>query len=281
MIKSSRASGWLSWLYLHKGLLNLKTKLLRNPELNSTDNNFKWNAVWHKNYGVIFLVKKILIIGIVMGICLLFIIPSGATPDEVILDDQVELSIPGAFELVDTDQNRKGELIKFKLEIKAYREGDFIVTGNLEGKKKGEWLGLATTVMPFKWSPDNTVVEMTFATGNIRKYQISGPYRVNISLKEGNWVLPEQVAGFSPEYSWKSFEDMPATEKGEVKTLSEAERAAQTWAEYHSVELGKLIDIDYNYDKWQVDYEARRGDSIFRFLVSPQGMVKMMKIAKR
>lgn len=227
------------------------------------------------------MVKKVLIIGIVMGIGLMFIIPSDATPDEVILDEQVELSIPGTFELVDADQDHKGESIKFKLEIKAYREGDFIVTGNLEGKQKGEWLGLATTVIPFKWSPDNSVIELTFATGNIRKYQISGPYRVNISLKEGNWVMPEQVAGFSPEYSWKGFEDTPAAGNGEVKTLSEAERAAQTWAEYHSVELGKLINIDYNYDNWQVDYQARRGNSIFRFLVSPQGMVKMMKIAKR
>ncbi|MGE5606974.1 MAG: hypothetical protein ACM3YE_14955 [Bacteroidota bacterium] len=227
------------------------------------------------------MLKKILIIGLMMGICLMFIIPSDATPDEVILDDQVELSIPGTFELIDADHDRKGESIKFKLEIKAYREGDFIVTGNLEGKKKGEWLGLATTVVPYKWSPDNSVIEMTFATGNIQKYRISGPYRVNVSLKEGNWVLPEQVAGFSPEYSWKGFENTSTTGNGEVKTLSEAERAAQTWAEYHSVELGKLIDIDYNYDNWQVDYQARRGDSVFRFLVSPQGMVKMMKIAKR
>ena len=215
-----------------------------------------------------------------MGICLMFILPSGATPDEVIIDDQVELSITGAFELVDADQDQKGELIKFKLEVKAYREGNFIVTGNLEGKHKGQWVGLATTVVPFKWSPDNSVIEMTFTTGNIRKYQISGPYRVNISLKEGNWVLPEQVAGFSPEYSWKSFEDAPTVGNGEVKTLSEAKRAAQTWAEYHSVELGKLINIDYNYDKWQVDYQARRGGSIFRFLVNPQGLVKMMCITK-
>ncbi len=227
------------------------------------------------------MIKKIMIIGIVMGICLMVIIPSDATPDEVILDDQVELSIPGTFELIDADQDRKGESVKFKLEIKAYREGNFIVTGNLEGKKKGEWLGLATTVIPFKWSPDNSVIEMTFATGKIQKYQISGPYRVNISLKDGNWVLPEQVAGFSPEYSWKDFEDAPTAGNGEVKTLSEAERAAQTWAEYHSVELGKLIDIDYNYDKWQVDYQAPQGDSILRFLVGPQGIVKMMKIAKR
>lgn len=226
------------------------------------------------------MLKKILIIGIVMAIGLMFIIPSDATPDEVILDEQVELLVPGTFELVDADQDLKGESIKFKLEIKAYREGNFIVTGNLEGKQKGKWLGLATTVIPFKWSPDNSVIELTFTTGNIKKYKISGPYRVNISLKEGNWVLPEQVAGFSPEYSWKDFEGAPAAGNGEIRTLSEAERAAQTWAEYNSIELGKLIDIDYNYDKWQVDYQARQGDSIFRFLVSPQGMVKMMKIKK-
>lgn len=227
------------------------------------------------------MVKKILIIGFVMGIGLMFIIPSDATPDEVILDEQVELLIPGTFELVDADQDLKGESIKFKLEIKAYREGNFIVTGNLEGKQKGEWLGLATTVIPFKWSPDNSVIELTFTAGNIKKYKISGPYRVNISLKEGNWVLPEQVAGFSPEYSWKDFEDAPAAGNGEIKTLSEAERAARTWAEYHSVELGKLINIDYNYDNWQVDYQAPRGNTILRFSVNPQGLVKMRRITKK
>ncbi len=227
------------------------------------------------------MLKKIMIIGVVMGICLMFIVPSDATPDEVILDDQVELMVPGTFELVDLDQDQKAESIKFKLEIKAYREGNFIVTGNLEGMKKGEWLGLATTVAPFKWSTQNSTIELTFATGNIQKHQISGPYRINISLKEGNWVLPEQVAGFSPKYSWKGFEDSATAGNGKIKTVSEAERAAQTWAEYHSVELGKLIDIDYNYDNWQVDYQARRGGSVLRFLVDPQGLVKMIRIAKK
>lgn len=227
------------------------------------------------------MLKKILIIGVVMGISLLFILPSDANQDDVILDDQVELMLPGVFRLVDADQDQKAESIVFELEIKAYREGDFLITGNLEGQKKGEWLGLATTVIPFKWSPENTKIELTFATGNIQKYKISGPYRINISLKEGNWVLPEQVAGFSPEYKWDSFETQVATGKGEVGSISEAERAAQTWAEYNSIELGKLIDINYNYDSWQVDYRTRRGDSILRFLVNPQGLVKMLKISKR
>lgn len=225
--------------------------------------------------------KKVCSMGVLLGICLMFILPSDATPDEVILDNQVELVVPGVFELVDLNRNRKPELIRFKLEVKAYREGDFVITGNLEGKKKGEWLGLATTVVPFKWSPKNPVVELTFTTDQIRKYQISGPYRVNISLKEDGWVLPEQVAGFSPKYDWESFEEVTATENGDIKTLSDAQRAAQTWAEYHAVELGELIDINYNYDNWQVDYRARRGNSILRFLVNPQGVVKMIKISKK
>ncbi len=227
------------------------------------------------------MLKKILIIGVVIGISLMFILPSDANQDEVILDEQVELVLPGTFELVDVDQDQKAESIKFELEIKAYREGDFVVTGNLEGQKKGEWLGLATTVTPFKWSPQNSRIEMTFATGNIQKYKISGPYRINISLKEDNWVLPEQVVGFSPEYHWDSFEPPVTAGKGEVQSLSEAERAAQTWAEFNSIELGKLIDINYNYDRWQVDYQARRGGSVLRFLVNPQGLVKMIKISKR
>lgn len=216
-----------------------------------------------------------------MGVCLMFIIPSNATPDEVVLDDQVELMVPGTFELVDVDQDQKAESIKFKIDIKAYREGDFIITGNLEGMKKGEWLGLATTVTPFKWSPQNSRIELTFSTDDIKKYKISGPYRVNISLKEDSWVLPEQIAGFSPKYSWDTFEAPITVGDGEVKTLSEAKRAAQTWAEYNSVELGKLIDINYNYDNWRVDYQARRGSSVLRFLVNPQGIVKMVKISKK
>lgn len=225
--------------------------------------------------------KKILIIGVVIGISLLFILPSDANQDDVVLDEQVELMLPGSFKLVDADQDQKAELIVFEIELKAYREGDFLVTGNLEGQKRGEWLGLATTVIPFKWTPENPRIELTFTTGNIQKYKISGPYRINISLKEGNWILPEQVAGFSPKYRWDSFETQVAAGKGEVGSISEAERAAQTWAEYNSIELGKLVNIDYNYDSWQVDYRARRGDSILRFLVNPQGLVKMLKISKR
>lgn len=233
-----------------------------------------------KQYGVIFLIKKILILGVVIGISLFFILPSDANQDEVILDEQVQLMLPGSFELVDADQDQKPEAIIFKLDIQAYREGDFIVTGNLEGQKKGEWLGLATTVTPFKWSPRNTQVKLIFTTGDIQKYKISGPYRVNISLKESGWVLPEQVAGFSPEYPWDSFEVAVATGNGEIKSLSEAERAARTWAEYNSIKLGKLIDIDYNYDNWQVDYQAGRGDSVLRFLIDPQGKVKMLRISE-
>ncbi len=216
-----------------------------------------------------------------MGVCLMLIIPSNATPDEVILDDQVELMVPGSFELVDTDHDQKAESIKFKIDIKAYREGDFIITGNLEGMKKGEWLGLATTVAPFKWSPQNSQVELTFSTADIQKYQISGPYRVSIGLKEDSWVLPEQIAGFSQKYPWDSFEETITVGDGDVKTLSEAQRAAQTWAEYNSIELGKLINIDYNYDNWLVDFKARRGGSILRFLVNQQGLVKMVKIANK
>lgn len=226
------------------------------------------------------MLKKIMIIGVVIGISLFFMLPTGANQDEVILDEQVELMLPGVFELIDTDQDQKAEAIVFKLDVKAYREGDFVVTGNLEGQKRGKWLGLATTVTPFKWAPENSRIELTFTTGNIQKYKISGPYRVNISLKEDDWVLPEQVAGFSPEYAWDSFEATVAVENGEVKSLSEAERAARTWAEYNSIELGKLIDIDYNYDRWQVDYQGARGDSVLRFLIDPQGKVKMLKISE-
>jgi hypothetical protein len=210
-------------------------------------------------------------------IFLVFFIPSIAEPTDVALDQQVELGVPGVFRLVDTDQDRKAESLQFSFEIKAYREGNFIVSGNLEGMKNGHWVALGTTVIPFQWSPKATTVELNFMAGNIVKYKISGPYRVMIGLKEGGWELPLQIAGFSAQYSWKDFSNAGAVTKGEITTMSEAKTAAETWARFQALNPGKLREISYNYDRWQLDYQRQSGE-IMRFLVSPQGTVELLRI---
>jgi hypothetical protein len=229
---------------------------------------------------VISLLKKTLVIMIVLIISLMFIIPSGAGPAEVVLDQPVELVIPGTFALVDENHDQKAEALKFILALKAYREGQFIVTGNLEGMKNGQWVAVGTTVVPFQWTPEHSEVELTFHAGNIKKLMISGPYRISVGLKQEDWELPEQIAGFSPKYSYQDFGSEGSLNHGAITTLSEAKRAAETWARYKAIKLGKLMGIYYDYDQWQVNYQTG-SNGILRFLVSPRGSVEMLKIKPR
>lgn len=222
--------------------------------------------------------KKILILIVVLLIFLMLMLPSGAGPAEVVLDQPVELAIPGRFIFVDDNHDRKIEALKFNIEINAYREGNFIVTGNLEGLKRGQWLAIATTVVPFQWAPEHRLIELNFHAGIINKSGISGPYRINISLREGDWEMPSQIAGFSPECSSADFCDEGTVRQGTIKTVSAAKRAVETWASYHAIKLGKLLDINYNYDQWQVNYNGGFGGKVLRFLVSPRGSVQMLKI---
>jgi hypothetical protein len=221
--------------------------------------------------------KKILIFVVVIIILMTVLIPSIAEPTDVALDQQVELGVPGTFSLVDTGQDGKAEALKFQLEINAYREGNFLVSGNLEGRKNGHWVALATTVVPWQWSPKNTMLELEFTAGNIVKYRISGPYRVILSLKDGGLELPAQIAGFSPKYAWKDFSGTDVVTSGEINTMTKAKTAAETWARFQSVDPGNLTGISYNYDRWQLDYRKRSGE-IMRFLVSPEGKVELMRI---
>lgn len=221
--------------------------------------------------------KKILIFVVVIIIFMTVLIPSIAEPTDVALDQQVELGVPGTFSRVDADQDRKAEALKFRLEIKAYREGDFLVSANLEGMKNGHWVALATTVVPFQWSPKNTILELQFMAANMVKHKISGPYRVILSLKDGGLELPAQIAGFSPKYAWKDFSGTGAFTSGEINTMTEAKIAAETWARFRSLDPGNLTGISYNYDRWQVDYRKQSGE-IMRFLVSPAGRVELMRI---
>lgn len=221
--------------------------------------------------------KKIMIfIGVVI-IFMVVLIPTIAGPGEVALDQQVELGVPGTFNLLDEDQDRKAEGLQFQLEIKAYREGNFLVSANLEGMKNGHWVALATTVVPFQWAPDNRVLELRFMAGNIVKYKISGPYRVTLSLKDEGLELHSQIAGFSPKYSWKNFRGTTSLISGKINTVTQAKAAAETWARFQSLDPGKLTGTGFNYDRWQLDYRKQSGE-ILRFLVSPEGKVELLRI---
>lgn len=225
------------------------------------------------------MLKKILFAAVALVILMFFLIPSGASPTDVVLDQQVVLEVPGNFELVDKNHDQKNEELKFNIGIKAFQESQFIVTGNLEAMKDGHWVAIGTTVLPLQWSPEHSRIELTFHASTIREQQLSGPYRVMISLKAGDWELPSQVAGFSPPYQWNIFnESGDITEKnGEISSLAKAERAVETWADYNKIKLGKLTGMDFNYDQWQLDYKERFG-KISRFLISPEGSVKVLNI---
>ncbi len=223
--------------------------------------------------------KKILVASAILIVLMMFLIPTGAAPTEVVLDQQVELEVPGSFTLVDNNHDDLSEELHFSIGLKAYQEGQFIITGNLEAMKNGHWVAVGTTVLPFVWSPTHRLIDLTFHAGNIKKLQLSGPYRVRVGLKAGDWELPAQVAGFSPKYDWNVFSSDGEVEVGEITTLSKAKRAVETWAAYKDIKLGKLKGIHYNYDHWQLDYKEKYGRT-FRFLVSSKGSVELMKIQK-
>ncbi len=223
--------------------------------------------------------KKILVASAILLVLMMFLIPTGAAPTEVVLDQQVELEVPGSFTLVDNNHDNLSEELHFSIGLKAYQEGQFIITGNLEAMKNGHWVAVGTTVLPFVWSPTHRLIDLTFHAGNIKKQQLSGPYRVMVGLKAGDWELPAQVAGFSPKYNWNVFSSDGEVEVGEITTLSKAKRAVETWAAYKDIKLGKLKGINYNYDHWQLDYKEKYGRT-FRFLVSSKGSVELMKIQK-
>ena len=227
---------------------------------------------------MIFLWKKILIFLSALGVVLFFIIPSGANPSEIVLDQQIELAVPGEFQLIDHDQDQRAEELEFIIALKAYRQGNFIVTGNLEGLKNGRWIPLQTTVIPFQWSLEQEQIRVFFPADNIIKQQISGPYRVKIGLQEGTWEMPAEVAGFSPDYTWQEFNLTSKVKTGEISTIAKARLAAETWAGYQKLRLGKFLGINYDYDRWQLDYQEKIGNSVLRILVSPKGSITSMKI---
>ena len=213
-----------------------------------------------------------------MGVLFFLMIPSGAAPNDVVLDQQVQLMVPGNFEPIDSNHDHRYESINFRVDIQSYQESNFIVTGNLEGMKNGQWVSLNTTVIPFQWSPDNKTILLNFKTDNIKKFQINGPYRVTMALKNGNWELPEQVVGFSPKYTSNNFSDQNDVSQGTISTIAKAQRAVETWAAYKSIKLGKFLGVSFNYDHWQIEYQEKYSPEVQRFIVSPQGSVQLLKI---
>ncbi|MCL6590786.1 MAG: hypothetical protein K6U80_12625 [Firmicutes bacterium] len=225
--------------------------------------------------------RKIVFLSLVLfsGIALL---GPGAAYSDCGADRQVEMAVPGTFILHDLDGDRRAEFVKFQIRIKACRKRNFIVTGNLEGIRHGSWVALGTTVIPFNCPAER--IELIFSADQIIKYQIFGPFRVNIGFKEGQWEEPAQVVGFSPKYQPEDFEKTEGIESanpaGAITTISQARRAAETWAWYQGIELGNLKEIFYNYDQWQCDYQTKSGEMV-RFLVEPRGLVKLYKITGR
>ncbi len=227
---------------------------------------------------MIFLWKKFLIFISALGVVLFLIIPSGANPSDVVLDQPIELAVPGKFQLLDHNQDQRAEELEFTIALKAYRQGNFIVTGNLEGLKNGRWIPLQTSVIPFQWSPENEEIRVVFPADNLIKERVSGPYRVKIALAEGSWEMPAEVAGFSPEYQWQQFNLTNQVKTGAISTIAKARLAAEAWAGYQKLRLGKLLGVSYNYDRWQLDYRGNNNSSIYRILITTNGSVSSMKI---
>lgn len=232
------------------------------------------------------MLKRISIFGVLLLTAFLWIAPIEADPADVRLAQQIQLGLPGSFQLIDADQNGKAEAIEFTISLQAYQEGRFIVSGNLEAVRDGAWIAVATTVIDYEWRPNAAPITLTFSPGEIIKHQLNGAYRVNLSLKQGDWVLPQQVTGFSPEYSWENFENketIPAKLANQpIGSTAEAKRAAEWWASFNSLKLGEFLGVNYDYDTWAVNYrDPGNNERILRFLVAPDGTVKLLKINSR
>jgi hypothetical protein len=143
--------------------------------------------------------KKIVTFLIMLTVAVMFVIPINADPTDVVLDQQVTLVIPARFTLVDQNNDQQPEAIKTQVQVRSYREGNFMITGKLEAKQNGTWTEIEAITKPFLWSTANDTAELTFASDLIRQQKLSGPYRVSVGLRNGDWELPLQVVGFTPK----------------------------------------------------------------------------------
>lgn len=143
--------------------------------------------------------KKIVTFLIMLTVAMMFVIPINADPTDVVLDQQVTLVIPARFTLVDQNNDQQPEAIKAQVQVRSYREGNFVITGKLETKQNGVWTETEAITKPFLWSTTNDTAELIFASDLIRQQKLSGPYRVSVGLRNGDWELPLQVVGFTPK----------------------------------------------------------------------------------
>jgi hypothetical protein len=148
------------------------------------------------------MVKKILVFLMFLTVAVMFVIPINADPTDVVLDQPVTLMLPARFALVDQDNDRQPEAIQARIQIRSYREGDFVVKGKLEAKLNGVWKEVSAVTKPFQWSTTNDTAELTFPAALVRQRKLPGPYRVMIGLRNGEWEQPPQVVGFTPKYRW-------------------------------------------------------------------------------
>jgi hypothetical protein len=249
------------------------------PVFTSRIDRRKAEITLQQKNGVMIMVKKVVVLLVLLSIAVMFVIPINADPTDTVLDQQVTLAVPAEFELVDSDKDHRAEAVKVKIRINSYREGDFIVTGKLEGMQDGSWTEMGTSVIPFRWSPDNDTAEIMFYPDLIRQNRVSGPFRASISLKEDDWELPQQVVGFSPKYAWDAFEvERRIASAEKITAPAQAKRVAEAWAGLKSIKLGKLLKIRFIYDRWHLDYQNKRPGGILRFVISPQGQVDLLKI---
>jgi hypothetical protein len=143
--------------------------------------------------------KKIVMFLIILTVAVMFVIPINADPTDVVLDQQVTLVIPARFTLVDQNNDQQPEAMKAQVQVRSYREGNFEITGKLEAKQNGVWTEVGAITKPFPWSTSNNTAELIFPLGLIREQKVSGPYRVSVGLRDGDWELPLQVVGFTPK----------------------------------------------------------------------------------
>lgn len=228
--------------------------------------------------------KRVSVFALILVVTCMMLVPISADPADALLAQEIQVEVPGEFEIIDEDGNGKAEEVKFTVGINAYQATTLRLTANLEGLVQGVWTPLATSVSSFEWSTDNTRAILVFYPTKLIETEYEGTLRVNLAVAEGDWSLPSQVVGFSSEYSWKQFEvatavNQEADPSEKILTSAAAKRAAETWAEFNDLDLGRLIKISYDYDQWQVEYEQPDADEgLIRLLVQADGKVRMLKI---
>ncbi len=209
---------------------------------------------------------------------LFWIIPCAAEGINRSAKGAYQFLFPGEFELVNLDQDRQAERLKFSCDLTASLASEVIISANLEAFKNGVWINLETTVFPLRCSQGRNQLEFLFNAFNIQTKRLPGPYRVRLGLIEKGSRLLEVTTNHSPRYTWRQFDNEVTAGKGKIVTMAAAKRAAETWASCRQIKLGKLQKFNYNYDCWQLDYLSNKQLGLTRLIVTPMGRVNMLRI---